>query len=206
MSIILNRPATGVMTSPCFLPLVAFFQAAQFMTWENLITDFNWHKPTQHRSPAGLSLSLRQPFGRSVLKNWFMLWMFWLKKFICMFSTIVTLDNGMSCGPGTCHFCPLATLDPVTSSWRTKFLWIKLCIKSEHIMVIWRLKMVWADWLKKYDIILNSWQHTHTLLCLVTFCYFTGHRTFIMMMITSKSCFPSCNLINSRSGSAWVFI
>ena len=64
LSIILNRPATGVMTSPCFLPLVAFFQAAQFMTWENLITDFNWHKPTQHRSPAGLSLSLRQPFWR----------------------------------------------------------------------------------------------------------------------------------------------
>ena len=65
LSIILNRPATGVMTSPCFLPLVAFFQAAKFMTWEYLITDFNWHKPTQHWSPAGFSLSLRQPFGCS---------------------------------------------------------------------------------------------------------------------------------------------
>ena len=51
LSIILNRPATGVMTSPCFLPLVAFFQAAQFMTWENLITDFNWHKLTNLSTP-----------------------------------------------------------------------------------------------------------------------------------------------------------
>ena len=58
LSIILNRPATGVMTSPCFLPLVAFFQPAHFVTWEYLITDFNWHKPTQHTDLLQASLCL----------------------------------------------------------------------------------------------------------------------------------------------------
>ena len=139
LSIISNRLATGVMTSPCFLPLVAFFQAAGFMTWEYLITDFNWHKPNTSAQISCWVLFVSTAtfwlFRLQSLENWFI---FTLKS--CWRGLFVFFTHRYSyqwnvLWARTCHYCPLATLDPVISNWRTKFLWTKLWIKK------------WAQWI-----------------------------------------------------------
>ena len=103
LSIISNRLATGVMTSPCFLPLVAFFQAAGFMTWEYLITDFNWHKPNTSAQISCWVLFVSTAtfwlFRRQSLENWFIFTLnFLVEEVYLCFLPIVTLISGMSCG------------------------------------------------------------------------------------------------------------
>ena len=99
LSIISNRLATGVMTSPCFLPLVAFFQAAGFMTWEYLITDFNWHKPNTSAQISCWVLFVSTATFWLFMEDWFIFTLNFLVEevYLCV-STIVTLINGMSCG------------------------------------------------------------------------------------------------------------
>ena len=196
LSIISNRLATGVMTSPCFLPLVAFFQAAGFMTWEYLITDFNWHKPNTSTpiscwllfvSTATFWLFRRQSLENRII---FTLNVLVEEVYLC-FSPIVTLINGMSCGPAPATTAPGYSGPPVISSWRTKFLWTKLWIKK------------WAQWIfedwKWFEQI--DWGSNIILKfkpCHFTFLYST--ESSLMMMMLCKSCFQSCNLIIQGQG------